>query len=342
MDPDFSKADVGIEFCLAQRDPNGLTSNGINRVQTNEDDIGLSERYYQIQPAWNPDEYLNIWVVDYGEINGNVVLGRGTPPGHTPSSQDGVVVNYQAFGTTGNLLSPYDGGRTTVHEVGHWINLFHIWGTNDQNPNCNSDDLVNDTPDQSNVYFDCLTNPSFSCGSKDMLSNYMGYVEDDCMGNFTEGQKDRMRSALVLLRPSILLSKGCLAVGLSEYELEEMTTIYPIPADDRIQISFRSPLKEQLQLSFFNANGKEVFSTMISAGSKGYQLNASGFNNGIYFLKLGNSFVQYNKKIVVATLSKNACYLCNEFSLCKKKISVSLIYLLSLPELQKKQLQGNV
>jgi hypothetical protein len=299
VDPEFSKADVRIEFCLARRDPNGISTNGITRKLTSEDDIGLSERYYAIQPAWNPDEYLNIWVVDYGEVNGNVVLGRGTPPGHTPRAQDGVVINYQAFGTTGTLLPSYNGGRTTVHEVGHWLNLFHIWGSNDLNPNCASDDLISDTPDQSTVYFDCDINPSASCGSKDMLSNYMGYVKDECMGNFTEGQRDRMRNALVLLRSGILLSNGCLPVGLYERELEEMAIIYPIPANERLQIDFAKQLTDELQLRLFDLNGKLIHQCKIPSNSTGYSLNTKEFSEGIYFVRLENSETHYNKKIIL-------------------------------------------
>lgn len=299
VDPEFSKADVRIEFCLSRRDPDGNSTNGITRDSTTEDDIGLSERYYQIRPAWNPDQYLNIWVVDYGEINGNVVLGRGTPPGYTPRAQDGVVINYQAFGTTGNLLSSYNGGRTTVHEVGHWLNLFHIWGSNDLNPNCASDDLISDTPDQGTVYFDCEINPSFSCGSKDMLSNYMGYVKDECMGNFTDGQRDRMRNALVLLRSGILLSNGCLPVGLSESEAKEMPRLYPIPANESLQIDFESPLIDRLELRVSNLNGKLIYQGTIPSGSKGYTLATKAFSEGIYFLQLNNSKIQYNKKIIL-------------------------------------------
>jgi len=299
VDPDFSKADVKIEFCLARRDPDGNPSSGINRISTNEDDIGLSERYYQIQPAWNPDEYLNIWVVDYGEINGNIVLGRATPPGHTPRSQDGVVINYQAFGTTGPVVPSYDLGRTLTHEIGHWLNLLHIWGRNDQNPNCADDDLIADTPNQSDVYFNCNTNPSLSCGSKDMLSNYMGYVEDACMGNFTEGQRDWMRTALVTLRPSLLLSNGCLPVGLDEVKLKAHTHIFPNPVNQKLTIQFDQMVDRSLEARIHDLKGKLIHASTIPEGTTSHSIATFDLKEGVYLLILKDFRFVIKQKIVV-------------------------------------------
>ncbi|MAY82945.1 MAG: zinc metalloprotease [Flavobacteriales bacterium] len=297
VEPDFSKADVQIEFCLARRDPNGNQTNGITRDSTGLSNIGINDLYYIIRPAWDPDRYLNIWVGDYGDINGNEVLGEATPPGHTPRAQDGVIITYRAFGTEGTATAPYNEGRTTTHEVGHWFNLLHPWGGGSI-PTCNDGDMVADTPDQDAVYFNCPLNPSVSCGTKDMLSNYMGYVDDDCMGNFSEGQRDRMRNALVLLRPSILLSRGCLPVGLDENSLNDQLTIYPNPADEIIQIRL-DEINSPLDFAIYSLDGKMVKSGSIPSGKTEYQLLTEDLNSGIYLLRIGDSESQITKKIIL-------------------------------------------
>jgi len=294
----FSKADVRIEFCLARRDPNGNPTTGINRVPTNESDIGIRNRYYVIQPAWNPDDYLNIWVGDYGDINGNEVLGEATPPGHTPRAQDGVIITTLAFGTEGTATAPYDEGRTTTHEVGHWLNLLHLWGDN-ANRTCNDGDSIPDTPNQNAIYYNCPANPSVSCATKDMLSNYMGYVDDDCMGNFTEGQKNRMRSALVLMRSSILLSNGCLPVGLEDNQLSSQLRIYPNPADDLIKISLNSKFGSRIHFALYNIEGQPVQSGNIAPGNQIYKLETMALPNGVYLLKIEDGQSQVTKKIIL-------------------------------------------
>ncbi|MEX2379283.1 MAG: hypothetical protein WD530_00955, partial [Vicingaceae bacterium] len=65
----FSKADVRIEFCLAQRKPNGDPTTGIIRYKTNIDDICDGTQYLQAAPIWDRNRYLNIWVCDLGLVN---------------------------------------------------------------------------------------------------------------------------------------------------------------------------------------------------------------------------------------------------------------------------------
>ncbi len=95
----------------------------------------------------------------------------------------------QYFGTTGTAQAPFDGGRTTTHEVGHWMNLRHIWGDG----RCRQDDFVSDTPSSDAPNYGCDLGER-SCRTTDMVENYMDYSDDDCMGLFTEGQKARMRA----------------------------------------------------------------------------------------------------------------------------------------------------
>ncbi len=135
--------------------------------------------------AIDPTTKLNIWVCNIG----GGILGYAQFPGDDVST-DGIVISPQFFGTMGFVSSPFDKGRTTTHEVGHWLNLRHIWGDG----NCALDDFVEDTPVSDGPNFGCPVYPTVRCNTNDMTMNYMDYSDDTCMHMFTEGQKDRMRA----------------------------------------------------------------------------------------------------------------------------------------------------
>ncbi len=130
-------------------------------------------------------QYLNIWVCNIG----SGILGYAQFPGDSADT-DGVVVSPQFFGTEGVVSAPFDQGRTTTHEVGHWLNLRHIWGDG----NCSLDDFVDDTPISDGPNYGCPTYPTLRCNTNDITMNYMDYTDDACMYMFTEGQKNRMRA----------------------------------------------------------------------------------------------------------------------------------------------------
>lgn len=140
--------------------------------------------------AISPNTKLNMWVCD---LSGGL-LGYAQFPGGNPAT-DGVVMDYQYFGSIGTATAPFDLGRTTTHEIGHWLNLRHIWGDG----NCSADDFVSDTPVMGGSNGGCPTFGINSCNEgtgdePDMFMNYMDYVNDACMFMFTEGQKSRMRA----------------------------------------------------------------------------------------------------------------------------------------------------
>jgi Pregnancy-associated plasma protein-A len=138
----------------------------------------------------SPTTKMNLWVCD---LSGGY-LGYAQFPGGKAST-DGVVIDYQAFGTSGSAAAPFNKGRTATHEVGHWLNLRHIWG--DDGAGCNGSDLVTDTPNQGDENYGCPSFPQVSCSNGpngDMFMNYMDYTDDACMFMFTLGQKSRMLS----------------------------------------------------------------------------------------------------------------------------------------------------
>ena len=168
-------ADSEINFTLA----------GTFRYADSRSSWGTNDAMKAAYPPVTPETHLNIWVCNIG----GGILGYAQFPGG-PSATDGVVVSPQYFGTTGFVSAPFDGGRTLTHEVGHYLNLRHIWGDG----RCNRDDFVSDTPTSDAPNYNCPSYPTVNCRSNDMTMNYMDYVNDDCMYMFSEGQKVRMRT----------------------------------------------------------------------------------------------------------------------------------------------------
>ena len=206
-------ADCEIEFCLASTDPNGNNTNGITRTQTSQSSFSMQgdpvkDASSGGKDAWPNNDYLNIWVCNLG----NNLLGYATPPFGNISSEDGVVIGYNYFGTQGTVQSPFNKGRTTTHEVGHWLNLEHLWGGGWGS--CGNDN-VNDTPTQEEENYGCPAFPhnANSCGTTnadgDMFMNYMDYTNDACMNMFTQGQKIRMIAAINQSRQNLLNHNLC-------------------------------------------------------------------------------------------------------------------------------------
>jgi hypothetical protein len=199
--------DALVEFALATEDPDGRESTGITRTRTRvtafDGDIEELDERIKIESgarAWPRDRYLNLWVCTLG----GGLLGYAQFPGG-PAERDGVVILNTAFGTTGTVEEPFDRGRTATHEVGHWLNLLHIWGDDDLG--CRGSDNVSDTPNQAGSNGGCPEFPRVSCRNGphgDMFMNYMDYTDDACMVLFTRGQVSRMHAALAGPRATLL------------------------------------------------------------------------------------------------------------------------------------------
>ncbi|MCX2743735.1 zinc metalloprotease [Mangrovivirga sp. M17] len=172
-------ADADINFTLA-----GVTRKASSRTEWGTRDEMKFASNGGVDVV-TPESALNIWVCNIG----GGILGYAQFPGGDPST-DGVVVGPQFFGDTGYLSAPFDKGRTTTHEVGHYLNLRHIWGDG----RCKQDDFVADTPSSDGPNYGCPSYPTVNCRSNDMTMNYMDYVNDECMYMFSEGQKARMRA----------------------------------------------------------------------------------------------------------------------------------------------------
>jgi hypothetical protein len=212
-------ANTDIQFCLAVRDPLGNATTGITHTQTSVASWSTNNNVKFAAnggvDAWPRDQYLNIWVCNLGSS----LLGYAQFPGGGAAT-DGVVVLYTSVGSIA-LPNPnggsYNFGRTATHEVGHWLNMYHIWG--DDGGACSGDDLVGDTPNQADNNYGCPTYPLVdACTAASpgvMFMNYMDYVDDNCMNMFTTGQATRMASLFTTTgaRYPLLSSLGCTSVA---------------------------------------------------------------------------------------------------------------------------------
>ena len=179
------KANVGITFVLEQvvRKATTKTSWSTNDDMKKTSRGGLA--------AISPTTKLNMWVVNKMTSGGQTILGYAQFPGGAAST-DGVVIAYNYFGSTGAVSAPFNLGRTATHEVGHWMNLRHIWG----DALCGSD-LVADTPTHSEPNGGVPAFPKYSsCSGNpvEMTMNYMDYTDDRGMYMFSNGQKSRMNA----------------------------------------------------------------------------------------------------------------------------------------------------
>ena len=229
LNDDFSdvngSVNTNIEFCLASADPDGNPTNGVTRNAASE----YTDLYYTLQGTeimkttynWDVTKYMNVYVVDNVYILKYGIFQPVAGLTHYPTAYgyyyDGIVVNDNA------MSPPLDSRVTLTHEAGHYLNLKHIFEGGCLNNDCLTDgDCVCDTrPDDiegggcpSYNNNSCPTdvnqndpNNPFTTDENDTPSNFMDYYV--CQEKFTEGQKVRMRDALLNIRTSLLNSHGC-------------------------------------------------------------------------------------------------------------------------------------
>jgi hypothetical protein len=277
-------ADVEFNFCLAQFDPNGDATTGITRTATNTGNIGDDNTSNVFHTAnggidsWDDTKYLNIYVCEIDSTG--FLLGYATQPASATAGEDGVVIDYKFFGTTGTATAPLDKGRTATHEVGHFFNLDHIWGFG-----CFTDDNVSDTPDQESDYGGCPVHPQTSCGSNDMFMNFMDYVNDACMAFFTTGQKTRMHAALNGSRIGIKNnSSACGTSPVSYIKNSLELTIFPNPADkNTVRISINVNSNSIASLKIYDLRGQILQEGRVDQFA---DIDVSSLKAGVYFAEV--------------------------------------------------------
>lgn len=287
--PLFGKS--GIQFCLAQRTPEGEATKGIERIITTQTTfIAGSDDVKNVATlganSWDTKRYLNVWLC----ILSNNVLGYSTFPGDvgTQSENQGVVIDYRTL--PGGSLTNYNKGKTLTHETGHFFNLYHIWG--DDKGACTGSDFVDDTPNQADATSSCYTGiKTDSCtpgGSGVMYQNYMDYTYDNCMVMFTVQQVIRMETALLTYRSSLLNSNACTPPVIRNYDVRLSSIDEPL---QRLCSSSFSPV-----ITFKNIGRQPLTSLKIS----------SKIDNGIAVNYDWKGMLEYLKSVTVSLNSLQA------------------------------------
>ncbi|MFN8284995.1 MAG: M43 family zinc metalloprotease [Chitinophagales bacterium] len=303
--PFFSIAgDAGIEFCLATKDPSGNATTGIIRTSTSvssfTDDDKVKSSSTGGQNPWNATKYLNLWVCNLE----SGLLGYASFPPDLASfpNLDGVVIGYQYFGLSGTIGGANNLGRTATHEIGHWLNLFHIWG--DEN-NCAADDEVSDTPKQTKQNYACpainngfVTDACTTTNPGIMYQNYMDYTDDACMCIFTNGQIDRMKAVINTTRSGLFTDVRCTGVTAVNNSIAEKIRIYPNPINNYITIEGLPQTRQPyFNVTFINMLGKTVYTTQFLYKDALMELN--NLNTGTYIMTIANDDFYTTQKITV-------------------------------------------
>ena len=294
-------ANSGYRFILTGIDPNGNTTTGIVRKHTDvtifsfNDDMKSSATGGD--DAWDADQYLNIWVCNLqgGTLGYSSIVGGN-------KAVDGVAVLYTAFGIGGTAQAPFNEGRTSTHEIGHWLNLIHTWG----DAEC-GDDQVADTPPQQQADYGNPGGIIVTCGNTpygNMYMNYMDFTDDIGMHMFTYGQRDRMRTLFapggyrypLLTSPAATAPPGEPAEVLSRSGNFPAADVFPNPASSYVSVNLKDPTEVGSLLSVYTLTGQVVMAERITQSS--FQLNVSGLAAGLYFIHLGNSNGQQALKFV--------------------------------------------
>lgn len=264
-------ADTEIEFHLAKQDPSGNPTNGIVRVNGNRSSynplIASHKSSLRTTSYWPPSHYLNIYVTNLSGFLGYSSFPTISLAGLGIDEEDflfdAVYVDRQYFGVNPDAPSFASFGRTTTHEVGHYLGLRHIWGDG----NCSADDFVADTPvaDNNNdglgspcTFPNLDDNVVCTPGEDEMFQNYMDYTNDLCMNLFTTGQKTRMRTVMenAPRRASLLTSPGLVAPTRFENDL----------AIKKINSPFRAICSDQIvpEVEVINYSLEEITSYDVS------------------------------------------------------------------------------
>jgi len=307
-------ADVEVEFCMAQRKPDGTATNGIDRVN-----LGVAswasessvENNLKPNTIWDPTQYFNIWVcafstsqsaelygtLGYAQFPDSSGLG-GLDASGGAATTDGVIIDYRCFGSkaianTGTYYTDYDQGRTATHEIGHCFGLRHIWGDSSSctvNATDSYKDYCPDTPAASQENYDCdaVYDSCPSATGNDMTENYMDYTYDICMNIFTLNQKARILAVIQNSprRNTLPTSLACQApMKMSQFELFDNIKLYPNPANDYVNVNISQGTELPDSFGIYNTLGQCIIQVKVTT-SNDLTVNTSSLAKGVYLLKV--------------------------------------------------------
>lgn len=299
--------------------------------------------------SWNVNKYMNIWVCDLNYGNRKcpscvnlcdtcgALLGIAYPPANainwgplalSRGANDGLVIDFRAFGQDNwfsrDSASPrfkqyYSKGRTTVHEVGHYLGMQHSWGnvipglTPD---GCAVDDFIDDTPVEVQAFASSIPDRDNPCDTSvntcnkiyqgrdwpDMFEDYMDYSNDLCYNLFTKQQVNLMRYNLLTRRDGLIINRELspsVPTSIKNISLAKAgISIFPNPASSSIMIHLDKASSKSLQIEIFDITGKIVSSKVMNKGVSDHVLDVRLLANGVYMLRFYNDQLHAVDKFV--------------------------------------------
>lgn len=317
-----------IKFGMAHRKPDGTGTTGVEfRVKTagfGGFPPGSSATKLTngggLDP-WDNSKYLNIWIANISNGgSSSLVLGYAYSPSYAQAlarpNEAGVVVHY---GALGKRTSPFqyfvvgtsDQGRTLTHELGHYFNLFHIWGnTPVGSGNCTDDDGIGDTPRQEDAtQTNCPTTVVPNCSNAphpggEMYMNYMDYSGDFCTKMFTKEQVQRMQAEInpggdsynLTLQGNILTWP----TDVSSIEINNEFNVFPNPSNGNFTLNFAKKSDELKSISVVNMYGQLIKNIEVSDQAvQSYNININGVASGMYYVQCHFEGNTLQKKLVI-------------------------------------------
>ena len=306
-----------IKFCLATTDPNGNPTTGVTRTQSTKNSFNYNTESNDMKrdntggkDGWNPSKYLNIWVCDIASSGNTSVLGYAYLPGLQSWNawKDGLVVDFQHFGTVGNSSSTSD-GRTPTHEIGHYLGLYHTFCEASGGGCCDNDNTwgsnVYDTPATDDVYYgnvNANTNNNtcndllygFNADLLDMDENYMAYSGDTWM--FTTDQVNEMTATMNGYRSSLKnsnVSVNCTGL-VANNNIDNRFNIFPNPVRNSLSIETNF---SNYSIRITDILGNNIYSIKNISYNK--TIDVSGIKNGTYLIELTTNSEKKVNKIII-------------------------------------------
>lgn len=290
--PGVNTGSFDVQFVLAtQNHPAGTDANLVNGQPC----VTIGYNFGQ-GSDWDSNfaGYMNFVCKNLaGGVLGYAYLGSG------PGNGAAVFIDNNAFGSTSSCTgfipgAPYNKGRTLTHELGHYLNLYHIW-ENDDEYSC-ANDFVSDTPlhDTANEGCPPAGHTSLCAGNNvEMTMNYMDYTNDACMYMLTAGQVTRMNNHFNNIKNNFNQTK----LSLQDITVKSFK-IYPNPNEGNFTIDFKS-LTENANIEIFDITGRKVFSKNIQDAVLNYEISLENTNAGLYLVQIKDNFGTQVEKILV-------------------------------------------
>ncbi len=305
-------ADAMIQFYLAQYDPDGRESTGITRTRYSRktsfnpfsDDLLLANIV-----NWPSDQYLNIWVCRLTDSYLGIAQFPSTDQvpgldtGNDPNNlTDGAIIDFRYFGRQTGAISSrvYNLGRTTTHELGHWLGLIHTWGDSFCGTDYCADTPPTEGPNRTTVCQEKFSNCN-GVRTRNMIENYLDYSPDSCMNIFTKDQVDRMHAVLELSPRRARLVESAKAGRLDPAD-RLTVTLYPnpVPAQNTLTVDVRFSGFKNFTYAIRDLTGRQLFSnSFINVFSRRLSLSVQLMPPGMYLFSVETDNETLVKRFIV-------------------------------------------